>query len=46
MTTNEDIHNENNVPLDDGSDCVGCGMAYSFVFGYQPHKSDCPYRNK
>lgn len=43
---NKDIHNKNNVPLDDGGDCAGCGMAYSFVFRFQPHKSDCCYKNK
>lgn len=26
---------------DFGGDCIYCGMAYSFVFGFQPHKANC-----
>jgi hypothetical protein len=28
---------------DDNGNCKGCGMAYSFYFGMQFHKKDCPY---
>jgi len=26
--------------------CEGCGLEYSFVFGVQFHKKDCPETNE